>query len=186
MNAESVWYVDSSAIVKLVAIEPETPALSLFLEGRQPLVSSGLASTEVRRAVLPLGDRFLRQARDVLARLELVRVSPEVLEDAGGWNPRVSDPSIQSIWPPRRSLAALWAVSSHMTGECATRHCRMAGVFTHRSDSHGSEESPVARTRSALDSLRHPRWEPGAVLYTAAHVDENPNLFDRRPEAPNR
>jgi predicted nucleic acid-binding protein len=87
MNAESVWYVDSSAIVKLVAIEPETPALSLFLEGRQPLVSSGLASTEVRRAVLPLGDRFLRQARDVLARLELVRVSPEVLEDAGGLEP---------------------------------------------------------------------------------------------------
>lgn len=87
MNAESVWYVDSSAMVKLVAIEPETPALSRFLEGRQPLVSSGLASTEVRRAVLPLGDRFLRQARDVLARFELVRVSDEVLEDAGRLEP---------------------------------------------------------------------------------------------------
>jgi uncharacterized protein len=83
MNAESVWYVDSSAIVKLVAIEPESSGLSRFLEGRHPLVSSGLASTEVQRAVLPLGDKFLRQARAVLARFELVRVSEEVLEDAG-------------------------------------------------------------------------------------------------------
>jgi predicted nucleic acid-binding protein len=87
MNAESVWYVDSSAIVKLVAIEAETSVLSEFLAPRQPLVSSGLASTEVRRAVLPLGDRFLRQARDVLARFELVRVSDEVLEDAGRLEP---------------------------------------------------------------------------------------------------
>ena len=87
MSAESVWYVDSSAIVKLVAMEPETPALSQFLAHRRPLVSSSLASTEVRRAVLPLGGRFLRQATDVLARFELVRVSDDVLEDAGRLEP---------------------------------------------------------------------------------------------------
>lgn len=104
MNAESVWYVDSSAIVKLVAIEPETPALSRFLEGRQPLVSSGLASTEVRRAVLPLGDKFLRQARDVLARFELVRVSDEVLEDAG----RLEPSSLRSLDAIHLATAALF------------------------------------------------------------------------------
>ena len=104
MNAESVWYVDSSAIVKLVAIEPQTPALSRFLEGRQPLVSSGLASTEVRRAVLPLGDKFLRQARDVLARFELVRVSDEVLEDAG----RLESLSLRSLDAIHLATAALF------------------------------------------------------------------------------
>jgi len=87
MNAESVWYVDSSAIVKLVAIEPETPALLAFLARRHPLLSSALATTEVHRAVLPLGERFLRQATDVLARFELVRVSNEILEDAGRLEP---------------------------------------------------------------------------------------------------
>lgn len=87
MNAESVWYVDSSAIVKLVAIEAETSELSEFLARRHPLVSSALATTEVHRAVLPLGERFLRQATDVLSRFELVRVSNEILEDAGRLEP---------------------------------------------------------------------------------------------------
>ena len=104
MNAESVWYVDSSAIVKLVAIEPETPALSRFLEGRQPLVCSALASAEVRRAVLPLGDKFLRQARDVLARFELVRVSDDVLEDAG----RLEPASLRSLDAIHLATAALF------------------------------------------------------------------------------
>lgn len=104
MNAETVWYVDSSAIVKLVAIEPETPALSRFLERRQPLVSSRLASTEIRRAVLPLGDRFLRQATEVLAGFELVRVSDEVLEDAG----RLEPASLRSLDAIHLATAALF------------------------------------------------------------------------------
>jgi predicted nucleic acid-binding protein len=75
MSAESVWYLDSSAIVKLVARESETPRLLRFLARRQPLVSRTLVMTEVNRAVLPLGDRFLRQADEVLNRIELVRKS---------------------------------------------------------------------------------------------------------------
>jgi predicted nucleic acid-binding protein len=90
--------------VKLVAIEAETSVLSEFLAPRQPLVSSGLASTEVRRAVLPLGDRFLRQARDVLARFELVRVSDEVLEDAG----RLEPTSLRSLDAIHLATAALF------------------------------------------------------------------------------
>ncbi|MGC2239388.1 MAG: type II toxin-antitoxin system VapC family toxin [Acidimicrobiia bacterium] len=104
MNAETVWYVDSSAIVKLVAKEPETQALSRFLERRRPLVSSGLASTEVQRAVLPLGDRFLRQAKDVLARFELVRVSNDLLEDAG----RLEPTSLRSLDAIHLATAALF------------------------------------------------------------------------------
>jgi uncharacterized protein len=104
MNAESVWYVDSSAIVKLVAIEAETSVLSEFLAPRHPLVSSALATTEVHRAVLPLGERFLRQARDVLARFELVRVSDEVLEDAG----RLEPTSLRSLDAIHLATAALF------------------------------------------------------------------------------
>lgn len=87
MSANSVWYVDSSAIVKLVAVEPETSVLTEFLADRQPLVSSALATTEVHRAALPLGERFLDQATEVLERFELVRISNEILEHAGRLEP---------------------------------------------------------------------------------------------------
>jgi predicted nucleic acid-binding protein len=104
MNAEAVWYIDSSAIVRLVASESETPALSTFLAGRRPLISSALATTEVHRAVLPLGDEFGRQATNVLARIELVRVSDEVLEDAG----RLMPPKLRSLDAIHLATAALF------------------------------------------------------------------------------
>lgn len=104
MNSEPVWYVDSSAIVKLVASESETPALSKFLANRRPLISSALATTEVHRAVLPLGESFLRQATDVLSRIELVRVSNEVLEDAG----RLKPTSLRSLDAIHLATAALF------------------------------------------------------------------------------
>jgi uncharacterized protein len=87
MSGESIWYLDSSAIVKLVAVERETPALSAFLAERSPLISSALAITEVLRAVLPLGETFRRQAEEVLKRIELVRLSSEILREAGQLEP---------------------------------------------------------------------------------------------------
>lgn len=83
MNAEAVWYLDSSAIVKLVTMEAETQQLLRFLRPRQTVVSSALATTEVTRAVMALGDRFIRRAGEILGRVELVRVSNEILKDAG-------------------------------------------------------------------------------------------------------
>ncbi len=87
MNAEKVWYVDSSAIVKLVAQEPESSALRRFLGRRGPLVASALARTEVNRAVFPLGIRYQRRAGDVLRRIDLVRINSRVLNDAGHMEP---------------------------------------------------------------------------------------------------
>lgn len=103
MSADQVWYLDSSAIVKLVASEPETSALSGFLGDRQPLVSSALATTEVHRAVLPLGEPFHRQAGEVLARIELIRISSEILADAGRLEP-VSLRSLHAIHLATASL----------------------------------------------------------------------------------
>jgi len=87
MTSDRVWYLDSSGIVKIVAREPETGALLRFIKGRQPLVSSALAITEVNRAVLSLGDRFVRRAGEVLDHLELVRISSQILSDAGRLRP---------------------------------------------------------------------------------------------------
>ncbi|MEE8406009.1 MAG: type II toxin-antitoxin system VapC family toxin [Acidimicrobiia bacterium] len=105
MSAEETWYIDSSAIVKLVAREPESPALRRFLNRRRTLVASALAQTEVSRAVLSLGEPFLRKAPDVLHRIELVRVNRQVLADAALLEPV----TLRSLDAIHLATAALFA-----------------------------------------------------------------------------
>jgi predicted nucleic acid-binding protein len=83
MSVERATYVDSSALVKLAVREPESAALRRYLGRRRPLVSSALARTEVVRALLPLGPDAARRGREVLARVELLRVNDRVLDAAG-------------------------------------------------------------------------------------------------------
>ena len=80
-------YLDSSAIVKLVVAEPESRALRAHLRRRRPLVSSALARTEVVRALLPAGAIAMSRGREVLRRLDLVRISDRVLDMAGTLEP---------------------------------------------------------------------------------------------------
>jgi uncharacterized protein len=75
-------YLDSSAIVKLAVREDESVALRRYLRRRRPLVSSSLARTEVIRALLPGGKDAVAAGRKVLTRLDLVRVSSGVLDEA--------------------------------------------------------------------------------------------------------
>lgn len=81
-------YLDSSAIVKLVVEEPESGALRAHLRRRRPLVSSALAQTEVLRALLAEGDHGIARGREVLRRLELIRIGERVLDSAGLLQPR--------------------------------------------------------------------------------------------------
>jgi predicted nucleic acid-binding protein len=81
-------YLDSSAIVKLAVSEPESLGLRRYLRRRQPLVSSALARTEVLRALLPAGDEAVARGRQVLQRLDLVRVNDRILDAAGVMLPR--------------------------------------------------------------------------------------------------
>ena len=83
----SAVYLDSSAIVKLAILEPESGALRRYLRRRRPWVSSSLARTEVLRALLPGGEKALAAGRAVLARCDLVRVNAHVLSRAGMLEP---------------------------------------------------------------------------------------------------
>ena len=79
-----VWCLDTSALVKLVVAEPETPALRSWLadEERTP-VASDLARTELMRAVRrTLPDRAVL-AHDILDAVTLIRLAPPVLDMAG-------------------------------------------------------------------------------------------------------
>jgi predicted nucleic acid-binding protein len=87
MSVERAIYLDSSAIVKLVVLEPESAALRRYLRRRRPLISSALARTEVARALLPLGADVVAQGQDVLSRFDLARVNDRVLTAAGSMLP---------------------------------------------------------------------------------------------------
>ena len=125
MSVDNVWYLDSSAIVKLVAREPESASLRRFLRRRGAVVSSALARTEVTRAVLELPDPFLRRANDVLARIDLVRINNRVLMDAGLLQP----PSLRSLDAIHIATAALFAntLSGFITYD--TRMSRAASSY---------------------------------------------------------
>lgn len=75
-------YLDSSAIVKLIAAEAESAALRTFLRKHPSRAASALAKVEVMRAVRLAGAPARRRARLVLRRLDLVRLDDEVLNDA--------------------------------------------------------------------------------------------------------
>jgi predicted nucleic acid-binding protein len=83
MSAERLTYLDSSAIVKLAVEEPESRALRGYLRRHRAWVSSALARTEVARALLPSGQDAVQRGNDVLARMDLIRVSDRVLAAAG-------------------------------------------------------------------------------------------------------
>lgn len=82
-------YLDSSAIVKLVAPEPETTSLVKTLRSDPEAVSSALARVEVLRAVRRAGagaDR-MRRAEAVLDRIALVPIDQGILHRAAGLGP---------------------------------------------------------------------------------------------------
>jgi predicted nucleic acid-binding protein len=73
--------------VKLAVREPESLALRRYLRRRQPVIASALARTEVVRALLPAGDAAVTRGRNVLQRIDLVRVSDGILHAAGVLRP---------------------------------------------------------------------------------------------------
>lgn len=82
------FYIDTSALVKLVVAEAETSALRSWLaEEDRELVACDLARTELMRAVRRVvPDRVLR-AREVLDTVILIQVTPAVFEEAGRLDP---------------------------------------------------------------------------------------------------
>jgi hypothetical protein len=77
-----VVYLDSSALVKMVVAEPESAALRRFLRRHPRRLSSALARTEVIRVVRHLGPKATARARQVVQRIDLVRLDDAMLDAA--------------------------------------------------------------------------------------------------------
>jgi uncharacterized protein len=79
-------YLDTSAFVKLVRSEPESPALRAELAGRE-LLSSALLSVEGRRAARRYGTLAVGRARAALATITLLPIDQSIVDAAGELEP---------------------------------------------------------------------------------------------------
>jgi hypothetical protein len=86
----SAFYLDSSAFVKLVVEEAETPVLRAYVAGVPARrTSSALLRTEALRAVRHLGPDALATVREGLRRVDLVAIDDRILDVAGTLEPGV-------------------------------------------------------------------------------------------------
>ncbi len=79
-------YLDTSAFVKLVRSEAESPALRHDLVGRE-LLSSTLLIVEGRRAARRYGELAVRRARTALTAITLIPLDQPVLDAAAELDP---------------------------------------------------------------------------------------------------
>jgi len=81
--------LDTSALVKLLVAEPETPALRRYLGKHAGVrrVASALARTELRRSALRIDLALLPAAEQLLGSLALLRVDDALLDTAGALRP---------------------------------------------------------------------------------------------------
>lgn len=87
-----VWYLDTSAFVKLVRQEEESAALTAWLRSRERC-SSDLLRTEVRRAVAEEPAEVRAVAERLLGAVALIRLTPAVCDEAG----RLPGSSLRSL-----------------------------------------------------------------------------------------
>ena len=87
--------LDSSALVRLVLDEPESAALESWLTSRAPLsvTASDLVRVELIRAVARAAPAGVPRARMLLAGVDLVPITRDLLETAADLGP----PSLRSL-----------------------------------------------------------------------------------------
>ena len=110
-----VYYIDTSALVKLVEAEESSSALHRWVDDHRPeLVSSDLLRTEFIRAVARVSHVDPIYVDDALAAIDTLPASTELFDAAG----EIGDPGL-------RSLDALHLATAVQLGESC------AGIITY-------------------------------------------------------
>jgi predicted nucleic acid-binding protein len=104
--------MDSSALAKLVLIEPESAALDMWLKGHGgAMISSELSRVEVMLTCRRREPSALGAAQALLsARVDLIRMTIALLDDAA----RVTDPLLRTL--DAIHLASAQSMSDALTG----------------------------------------------------------------------
>lgn len=131
----ALFYLDASALVKLVRAEPETGALLAFIDSAD-LVSSELALTEVPRAIRraaaldPLLDPepLLTRAGELLDAVALLPVDRTLLAAAGA----LEEPALRALDAIHLAAAIdLWPIDEFISyDERQSAAARLAGLRT--------------------------------------------------------
>ncbi|CAN5682893.1 hypothetical protein BH20ACT21_BH20ACT21_24890 [soil metagenome] len=108
-----VWYLDTSAFVKLIQAESESDALQTWLFERR-YASSDLLRPEAIRVARRAGTDVLARCRHALGALTLVRIDAAVFESAAELDPAVL-----------RTLDALHLAAARLLGD------DLAGIVTY-------------------------------------------------------
>ena len=110
MNTDPI-YLDSSALLKLIFEEEETPGLVAFLSDWPARVSSTLARIEVMRIAARVEDRAVeREAQRIFRGISLVRVDDGIVAAAAAIKP-TGLRSLDAI-----HLATVQAFGHHLAG----------------------------------------------------------------------
>ncbi len=84
------YYIDTSALTKLVVADAETVGLrAWFAERDRDPVSCDLARTELMRAVRRVAPDRVVRAKEVLDSVALITLTTEILEAAGRLDPTI-------------------------------------------------------------------------------------------------
>jgi predicted nucleic acid-binding protein len=89
------WYIDSSAILKLIFTEKETLALDKVMNNK--MVTSTLTRVEVKRAVNRINSTKSKVANDVLAQLQYTELDSQTLNLAEVFSPDVTLRTLDAI-----------------------------------------------------------------------------------------
>ena len=80
----TVWYLDTSAALKLVLEEPESQTLAEVIDGEQPdLVAGWLLETEMRRVAQRVGTLGMDDISDFLTGVSLYEMPGSLFREAG-------------------------------------------------------------------------------------------------------
>jgi predicted nucleic acid-binding protein len=113
-GSDDVIYLDSSALLKLIHPEAETPTLRQWLATQSgiPVVSSVLARIEVTRACRQYTAAARVEAAGMFAGLDVIPLSDEVVTVAG----EVGEPTLRSL--DAIHLASALAIRAELSAVC--------------------------------------------------------------------
>ena len=89
------WYVDSSAILKLLIVERESVDLADFIDFT--LKSSALTRVEIIRVLHKIAPEKIAQAQVILAGIDLTLLNPAILSAAENFAPTITLKSLDAL-----------------------------------------------------------------------------------------
>ena len=89
------WYLDSSAVLKLLIAEKESVALTDYINFT--IKSSALTRVEVIRVLLKIAPERVADAKAILAGIDVTPVNSAVLNTAENFNPSITLRSLDAL-----------------------------------------------------------------------------------------